>query len=350
MSFYQAKDSELHARQLLAQRAVFTGNLSTGVGNTNFPSNVVVNNTVISATVVTLNVNEPVRNCFRATVRNRVTGANVPIAALPDISVANKISITLNATGLTDVVIEFVYSVNDPANLLAVVIPSPPAGPAFVNLLSAANYAILAKSAITNTTGSLVTGDMGISPAAAASITGFGLVLDGGGQFSTSASVVGQVYAADYAAPTPAQLTQAVSDMEAAYTDAAGRAGPDTLNSGAGNIGGLTFSPGLHKWTTGVTIPTSVTFNGGASDIFILQIAGTLSLSAAQQIILTGGAQAENIYWAVAGAVTLMPNSVFNGILLAQTSIAVQTTATFNGRALAQTAVTLDNVTLTEQP
>jgi len=64
--------------------------------------------------------------------------------------------------------------------------------------------------------------------------------------------VVGNVYAADYTSPTPSNLTTAVSDMQTAYTDAAGRTTPDFLNLGAGNISGLNLAPGLYKWGTGV--------------------------------------------------------------------------------------------------
>lgn len=212
-----------------------------------------------------------------------------------------------------------------------------------VNLLTAANYRILAKSGISNTTGSSITGDIAVSPIAATAITGFALVLDGGGQFSTSASVTGRVYAANYAAPTPTNLTQAVSDMQAAYTDAAGRTLPDFTELGSGNIGGLTLAPGLYKWSGGVTIPNNVTISGDADDVWIFQIAGTLDLSAAKQIILSGGALPQNIFWQVAGAVSIGVSSTFQGIVLGQTSIAVSTTATVHGRLLAQTAVTLDN-------
>jgi hypothetical protein len=347
MSNYQAKDWELSERQLSAQTVVYTGNLSTGVGNTDLNASVLVDNTSITATTIALTVSEPVSKCFRVTVRNRVTGANVPLAAAPSISVNNIISVILDASGLTNVVIEFVYSTMDHALPL----PGVSYGPAAVNLLSAANYAILAKSTITNTTGSAITGNVAISPAAATLITGFGLSLDISGDFSTSASVLtpSKVFAADYSGTTPALLTQAVSDMEAAYTNAAGRAFPDAINLGAGSLGGLTIQPGLYKFSTGVTIPTNVTLHGGASDTFIFQIAGTLDLAAATSILLTGGVLAKNVVFVVAGAVTLHANSVFNGTILAQTSVAIQTTATVHGRVLAQTAVTLDNVTVTQQ-
>ena len=208
----------------------------------------------------------------------------------------------------------------------------------------AGNFAILAKSGITNVPTSAITGDIGVSPITYAAITGFALtpvVPDGSNTFSTSAQVTGKVYAADYAVPTPAKMTTAVLDMEAAYTDAAGRTLPDFTELGTGNIGGMTLAPGLYKWSTGVTIPTDVTLSGGKNDVWIFQIAGTLDISSATSVILSGGAQAKNIFWAVAGVVALGTTSEFKGNILAKTNIVINTGATLNGRALAQTAVTL---------
>jgi hypothetical protein len=173
------------------------------------------------------------------------------------------------------------------------------AGPAIVNLGGSGNFVILAKTGISTTGATSITGDLGLSPAAATYITGFGLILPDAGAFSTSALVTGKVYAPGYADPTPASLTTAVLNMETAYTDAAGRAA-DVTELGAGNIGGLTLSPGVYKWGTGVTIPTNVTLSGGANDTWIFQIAQNLDVSSAVSIVLAGGAQANNIFWVVA--------------------------------------------------
>lgn len=213
-----------------------------------------------------------------------------------------------------------------------------------VDLGSAGNFAILAKSGITNVPTSAIVGDIGVSPITYAAITGFTLtpvVPDGSNTFSTSAQVTGKVYAADYAVPTPAEMTAAVLDMEAAYTEAAGRTLPDFTELGTGNIGGLTLAPGLYKWSSCVTIPTDVTLSGGPDDVWIFQIAGTLDISSATSVILSGGAQAKNIFWAVAGVVALGTTSEFKGNILAKTNITMTDGATLNGRALAQTSVTL---------
>jgi hypothetical protein len=142
-------------------------------------------------------------------------------------------------------------------------------------------------------------------------------------------------------------MTTAVSDMQTAFTNAIGRTNPTATELGAGNIGGLTIAPGLYKWGTGVTIPTNVTISGSANDVWIFQIAQTLTVSSGVQIILSGGAKPSNIFWIVAGQTTIGTTAVFNGNILDQTSIVLNTGATLNGRALAQTAVTLDSNAVT---
>jgi hypothetical protein len=220
---------------------------------------------------------------------------------------------------------------------------APQKGPqAVVPLGSAGDFVILAKSGISTTGTTAIIGDIGVSPIAATAITGFGLIMNASNQFSTSSLVTGKVYAAVYAVPTPVKMTTAVSDMQIAYTNAAGRKLPDFTELGGGNIGGKTLTPGLYKWGTGVIIPTNVTLSGGNNDVWIFQIAQTLTVSNGVHVNLSGGAQAKNIFWQVAGQTTLGTTSVFNGNILCQTAIVLNTGTTLNGRALAQTAVTLD--------
>jgi len=222
----------------------------------------------------------------------------------------------------------------------------PKVAQAVVPLGSAGDFAILAKSGISTTGTTAIVGDIGVSPIAATAITGFGLIMNSSNQFSTSSLVTGKVYAANYAVPTPVKMTTAVSDMQIAYTNAAGRKLPDYTELGAGNIGGMTLTPGLYKWGTGVIIPTNVTLSGGSNDVWIFQIAQTLTVSNGVHVNLSGGAQAQNIFWQVAGQTTLGTTSVFNGNILGKTAIVLNTGAKLNGRALAQTAVTLNASTV----
>ena len=172
-------------------------------------------------------------------------------------------------------------------------------GPAPVQLGSAGSFTILSKSGITDVFASAIVGNVGTSP-----ITGAALLL-------TCGEVSGRIYTVDAAGPLPCSvtdpttLTSAVGDMGFAYDDAAGRVAPDYIELGAGEIGGLTLAPGLYKWGTGLLISTDVTLSGGPDDVWIFQVAGTFNQASATQVTLTGGARAKNIFWQVAGAVTI---------------------------------------------
>jgi Ice-binding-like/Bacterial Ig-like domain len=220
----------------------------------------------------------------------------------------------------------------------------PPSG---VNLGLAGTYAVLAKSGISTEPNSAVTGDLGISPAAATSITGFSLAADPGNVFSTSLQVTGKIYAADYAVPTPSSLTTAVVDMQLAFTDAAGRAAGIT-DLGGGTLDRVTLAPGVYRWTTDLLVKTVVTLSGSATDIWILQVPGNLSMSNGALVRLLGGARSSNVFWQVGGLVDLGMLVQAEGIFLSKTSITMASGAAVNGRLLAQTAVTIYQGTVAE--
>lgn len=211
------------------------------------------------------------------------------------------------------------------------------AGPPTVDLGTAENFAILSKAGITDVPTSIITGDVGSSP-----ISGSFIGL-------TCAEVTGTIYSTDAAGPLPCRiigpslLTIAVSDMEAAYTDIATRTpavGP-RLDIGAGTVPAQTLAPELYTWTTPVNITGDLTLSGGATDVWIFQVNGTLTLDAGINILLTGGAVPENVFWQTTQTVNLMAGSHFEGNILSQTDIAMRSGATVDGRALAQTEVTL---------
>lgn len=220
---------------------------------------------------------------------------------------------------------------------------TPSVGQAPVKLGASGTFAILTKSGITDVFASVINGDVGASPITGAAI---GLTC---GEVKT-----GTIYSVDAAGPLPCTvnnatlLTSAVGDMESAYTDAAGRTLPGFTELGAGEIGGLTLAPGLYKWGTAVLVSKDVTLSGGPNDVWIFQIAGTLTQASATRVTLTGGAQAKNVFWQVAGAVAIGTTAHFEGVVLAKTMIAVNTGASASGRLLAQTAVTLQQNAVTQ--
>jgi len=222
-----------------------------------------------------------------------------------------------------------------------------------VSLGTAGQYTILAIAGVSTVPNSVVTGNVGLSPTARVGLTGWSetAAADNSDLYSTSDQVAapGKLYAADYAEPTPTNLGTAVLNMEAAYTDAAGRTATSaaTTNLGAGTLTSQTLTAGVYEWGSAVTIPTDLTFSGSATDVWILKVAGTLDMAAAKNVILSGGALPQNIFWQVSGAVTMGASTHFEGIILGKTGITFGNLASINGRLLAQTAVVLDATTVT---
>jgi len=230
------------------------------------------------------------------------------------------------------------------------------AGPLPINLLSAGNFVILSKTGITDTGSHSchITGNIGSSPITAAAMNDVFCSEITGTIYGTNAAYVGSGSQVCFAGNPPLSnktlVDNAVLDMEAAYTAAAGVTNPTATGLGAGNIGGMTLAPGLYKWNTDVNIPTSVTLSGGVNDVWIFQIAGNLNIAsggsvpAGIKVILSGGAKASNVFWQVGGVTgaTLGTYSTFNGTILAAKQVIIQTGAVLNGRALSQTQVTLD--------
>jgi hypothetical protein len=135
--------------------------------------------------------------------------------------------------------------------------------------------------------------------------------------------------------------------MEAAYADAAARIPADQLNLASGNLGGLTLAPGLYTWGSSVTIPADVTIAGAADDVWIFQIANDLDVSSAKSVLLSGGAQAKNIFWQIAGQATIHADAHLEGVMLSKTGITLQTGASLHGRVFAQSLVAIDDNAIT---
>ncbi len=233
---------------------------------------------------------------------------------------------------------------------LAILVPASTllaAGPAPVNLGSTAHFGILAGAAITTTGGGAIHGDVGASPIAGSAI---GI---------PAAQVIGTIYEVDASGPAgaviaPALLTAAKGDLTTAYNDAAGRgpapSGP-FLNPGNGNIGGLTLVPGLYKFTGTASITgANVTLTGGPDDVWIFQIAADLEEASSMQVILAGGAQARNIFWQVGTSATIGTSAVFQGTIIANQAVTMNSSSAMTGRLLAFNAGVTFNGTINALP
>jgi len=271
------------------------------------------------------------------------TGLNEKVAGVLQTS-----TVTSNAF-TSGVALPYVVSASDLTTATYNVTVTEGAGPVPVPLGVAGNFVILTQTGITDVPvpTSAITGNVGTSPISGASITGTGWC---------TPAVAGLIYTVDATGPAcrtidAVLLTAAIGNMGTAYTNAATRtAGVGVfLNPGAGTLGvGTALAPGLYTFTTPVSITTNLTLNGGPNDVWIFQIPGTLGVSPGVQLALTGGALAKNVFWQVAGVVTLNTTSHFEGVILAQTNIAMNTGASINGRLLAQTAVSLGSNTVTQ--
>lgn len=132
-------------------------------------------------------------------------------------------------------------------------------------------------------------------------------------------------------------------DGTVSYNDDSGRNTPDFINYADGDIGGETLMPGLYTWDSSVQMSSDVTISGSESDVWVFQISDNLTTSNDVRINLTDGALDENIFWQVAGNVTIGTDAHFEGIILCMTGVTLKTGASVNGRILAQTAAIFDS-------
>ena len=190
------------------------------------------------------------------------------------------------------------------------------AGPAPVDLGSAAHFTILATSTTTTTGGGIINGDVGLSPV--------------GSQGIPPGQINGTIYNGDPIA------AQAQLDLTAAINAARPAQLPGGINAGA-ELGGQTLVAGVYQSPSGsYAITGDLTLFGGPDDVWVFQMASTLTVGVGREVILTGGAQARNIFWQVGSSATLGTSSVFKGTIMAYASITMNASSTLDGRALAQ--------------
>jgi type VI secretion system secreted protein VgrG len=201
------------------------------------------------------------------------------------------------------------------------------AGPAPIDLKSCSTFAILAYSTITSTGGGIVNGNMGLAP---------GLAIVG---FPPATVINGVIHIADPIA------VQAQLDLTAAIIAASPGALPGGINVGNGELGGRVLAPGVYQSAPGsynISIG-DLTLNGGPNDVWVFQMASTLTVAVGRKVILTGGAQAKNVFWQVGSSATLLTSSDFKGTILAYASVTLDASSTLEGRALAQTGAVTFN-------
>ncbi len=204
-----------------------------------------------------------------------------------------------------------------------------------VNLGSAATFAVLGGTSVTNTGKTVITGDLGVYPGT--SVTGFS------GEDGGPGKVIGTIQ--DNDTPTETTAAQhAQASLTIAINDAAGRTGAFTPVT---ELGGLTLTPGLYK---AVALAISGTVYLKGNGVYIFQIGTQLTVTDNIQVVLEDGAQAANVFWQVGSQATLGKNVKFQGNILAGTAITMTAGTTLIGRALAKAEVTFISDTVTLPP
>ena len=206
---------------------------------------------------------------------------------------------------------------------------------------TAANYAVMGATAITNTGLTVINGNLAISPGGSSSVTGFPPgVVNGESDMANADAVL------------------AHTDLVGAYTDAAGET--TTVNLTGTNLGGLTLTPGTYTFASSAQLTGTLILDGQGSTnaTFIFQVGSTLTTASNSSVELINGAGACAVYWQVGSSATLGTTTDFQGTIMAMTSITMNTGATigvgglgYGGRALAMNgALTLDSNIITPPP
>lgn len=202
-------------------------------------------------------------------------------------------------------------------------------------------FAVLGGSAVTSTGSTAISGgDLGISPATAAAVTGFTFSSPAGS--GTVAGSPGTVHLTDSIAQN------AQTDLTTAYGYAAGLTGAVSLTGQ--DLGSMTLTPGVYNFTSTAQLTGTLTLDAqnNPDAVFIFQIGSTLTTASSAQVALINSAQANNIFWQVGSSATIGSSTNFKGTIMALASITLDSGATLQGRALANTAaVTLNGNTVT---
>jgi hypothetical protein len=224
-----------------------------------------------------------------------------------------------------------------------------PLGPLSPDLKTVARFGIIAGVGVSNNAGFSVINnlDVGISPGVRSSVTGF----------PPAIVVGGAIYCSDDVAPpgTAAMLIQAKQDLTDAYlfAEAATMPAPATVS---GDIGGTTLAPGIYKSTSTLMIQSgdlTLDGQGDVNAVWIFQVASDFTTvgGAGGNVILSGGAQAKNVYWQVGISATIGDFTSFKGNVLALTSITMNSGATAEGRMLARNgAVVMTSTNIINKP
>jgi len=253
-----------------------------------------------------------------------------------------KVAITYDAGCLVSMGENQRYTVREAAECTAA--KAPPLG-------AATPFAVLAGPQVVNAGGSVVRGDLGVSPGT--TVDGFpgGKVIDGTIQKSGD---------------TP---NQAQKDAAKAYADLASQ--QCNVKLIGQDLGGQTLTPGVYCFPAAAATLTGelvLDAQGDPNAVFVFQVGTTLTTAAKSKVRVTNTGQDANegeqsadgrkrqrdslchVYWQVGSSVAIGRDSNFIGTIIAMERIGVSTNATIDGRALARTGNVIMDTNAVEIP
>jgi hypothetical protein len=216
------------------------------------------------------------------------------------------------------------------------------ASPLNIDIATGEDFLIFTKNGVQNTGISDVAGNIGVRPETSA------FMYLPCSQFSNG----GRAYGIDTAGPVGCSTTSATlssdtsklnlasSEIDSAFSDIRSRSADQT--AGASEIGGRNFQAGVYRFNGAVTMASDLIISGSSSDIFIFDVTGAYAQSSGV-MTLQGGAQANNVFWRIDGAVTIEADSGFTGNLFSLVASTLSDNVVLNGRLLSQTSVSLNS-------
>lgn len=314
-----------------------------------------MNSTTINASTFTLapvggSVLTPASVSYNAATK--VATLTTTSALLPNTSYLAIITqgVATTATGAT---IGCSYAWNFKTAASAVTEPPP------VNLGLATSFAIASAAGVTNTATaplSHINGDVVLDPTATCNA----VAIDAAGGFGACAgsaptlngTVISPLYNTGVTSGAiKADLLAAYNSILPANLPGATVLGCGTIGTGGGAgagvgcAGNATLPPGVYisatASTIGVTGVLTLDGQGDTNSQFIFQAPSALTTAAGapgvpgSQIVLINGAKASNVFWQVGSSATIGTYAIFQGNVLADTTITMGTSATSCGRLLA---------------
>jgi len=196
--------------------------------------------------------------------------------------------------------------------------------PAVVVIGTTSTFAVLAADSINSTGATVITGDVGVSPGTVS--TGFPPgTFSGTGQFGNAA-----------AATAEADLLVAINDVTARSTN---------ITDISGDLDGLTLAPGTYSTTAPISLSGTVTLNalGNPDAVFIIRTTSSLTVASGARVVLTGGAQPQNVFWLVGTNASIGSNAVVQGTIMADGTITMDTGSRVVGRVLSRNGAVMLN-------